>query len=538
MGGVTYERYAWDPASGKPWTGDAPLDTGTLTDLLGGINVFSDTSDPYLFDGTKPLDAALCTGDPYTVHLFQGSQCYRVSVARATGHVRNTDTQARPIKDVFGYDFNSNGGEFPFPSVDAALYSPTDNKIWFFSGANCESFDADTFKPDHWKGETGGWGSYNPAIATTWTGLPAALDNGISWATTKLTDSGEQNSGCLVKDTTWCPVTLSTTTANMALFTEPGDHTYTVPAGVDTLSVELWGPGGWGGDGGATCQYGPGGPGGNGGPGVYLRDSAFPAAQGQTLTISIGKPGEYTSLAVTSESVLIAPGGGGGGGGGSDGGGAVGGAGGGDGGGDGRVAGMQGYGGHGSTGNNPYWGGSGAGAGDYGQGNGAPGSGGAPGADGVGGQGGGGGAGAGGGVGGGGGVAQGGYGSNGGGGDGGGVGGGGGGGGPAYISGGTPSAGGVGGGGGGSGQSGGGGGGGAGFGGHGAGGGGGAAAGGGGGGSAGKPLVRDANVTTVDYGSGTAPGGQAPGGIATGGTGGATDAPGTPGTSGGARILW
>ncbi|MEV0324305.1 hypothetical protein, partial [Streptomyces sp. NPDC050659] len=145
----TYDRYAWDPSAGKPWWGDAPEESGTLTDLFN-VDPFAVEGGTSL-DGTKPLDAALCLDDPAAVYLFQGGLVRKMSVKGATFKVRDTDTYAEPIAQVFGS--SDNNPAFAFNRIRAALYSPKDGgsgKIWFFDHdtTNCVSVDADTYDQD------------------------------------------------------------------------------------------------------------------------------------------------------------------------------------------------------------------------------------------------------------------------------------------------------------------------------------------------------------------------------------------------------
>ncbi|MGE0705932.1 MAG: glycine-rich domain-containing protein [Vicinamibacterales bacterium] len=67
--------------------------------------------------------------------------------------------------------------------------------------------------------------------------------------------------------------------------------TWRVPAGVERITIELWGGGG-GGAGGASAlaNGGPGGGGGGGGSGAYIRAS-LSVREGETYTISIGAAG-------------------------------------------------------------------------------------------------------------------------------------------------------------------------------------------------------------------------------------------------------
>ena len=65
--------------------------------------------------------------------------------------------------------------------------------------------------------------------------------------------------------------------------------TFVVPAGVLSLTVELWGAGG-GGGGGTVGGLGPGSGGGGGGSGAYLK-SVLAVQSGQSYTVEVGRGG-------------------------------------------------------------------------------------------------------------------------------------------------------------------------------------------------------------------------------------------------------
>ncbi|MEV0324814.1 hypothetical protein, partial [Streptomyces sp. NPDC050659] len=145
----TYDRYAWDPSKGKPWWDDAPAESGTLTDLFN-VDPFTASGGTSL-DGSQPLDAALCLDNPAEIYLFQGGLVRKMSVKSATFKVRDTDTYAQPIAQVFGS--SENNPPFAFDRIRSALYSPKGGnsaKIWFFDHdtTNCVSVDADTYDQD------------------------------------------------------------------------------------------------------------------------------------------------------------------------------------------------------------------------------------------------------------------------------------------------------------------------------------------------------------------------------------------------------
>ncbi len=315
------------------------------------------------------------------------------------------------------------------------------------------------------------------------------------------------------------------------IFDQPGDYVLDdnlpVPDGTSQVTVEMWGPGG---DGGESAGV-PNSYGGDGGAGAYLKD-VFALTPGRLLTFHVGGPGDHTRNGSTVDtSTLVAAGGGGGGGAGGFGWGNGAGGGGGSGGGYTKAnlrGGAAGGHAHDGDGGNGFGGAGGhADTGGAGGAGGANGSSGQRGADSGSALGGGGGkAGAhgasdsppGNGRGGDGGDGGGGDGGNGGGGVGAVVGGGGGGGAGGNGVGGA-AAGGGGGGGGGSGTW-----------------VGGCGGGGGGGGAQGWSRVR--TTTLFDGGSGATPAGNPPSGVAHGGSGGNNQSPSTSGGSGAVRISW
>jgi RHS repeat-associated protein len=78
-------------------------------------------------------------------------------------------------------------------------------------------------------------------------------------------------------------------------YTSAGNYTYTVPSGVTSLTVQLWGAGGGGGRGYTTGgsysgNYGESG-GGGGGGGAYLQTTSIQVGSGETLSITVGAGG-------------------------------------------------------------------------------------------------------------------------------------------------------------------------------------------------------------------------------------------------------
>ncbi|MWA07813.1 hypothetical protein [Streptomyces sp. BA2] len=582
----TYDRYEWSGTK-RPWFGDTPDGQGNLVGTAADPGLFGHWDIPW-----DTVDGTLCV-DTKHIYLFNGTTCIYYTL-EATGsytdHTPQTDDviDPIPISQVFGATYTSDSTTkpptqstvFPLPKVDAAFLT-ANKKIWFFGGNQCYLIDATTHTPeDDFKDNNGKPTALNINATTNaqgnpwtgWTGLPNDLNNGITWAAPTLNSDGTvKDKAHLVTGTEWAPAVPSTKTACVQTYTTPGgpDPTFTVPAGVKQITVELWGPGGGAGDSINGAAHATGGA---GGAGAYLRDT-FSVDPGNSLSFHVGgAPGDTQSTYYPSGDVKLVAGAGGGGGGagaqgipGGDGGGGSGLAGtttegypGGPGGG-GIAGGKGGQGGQATVlGNLCARGGDGAdtgpagnpggngqdalqhGVGPYGGGGGAGGSNGSAGAGGSAGvgtvpgvvaQAGTSGHGSGGGYGGGGGGGIGAKTEGGGGGGGGGAGGGGGGAG-GRCAGNTPGPGGGGGGGGG---------GGIGAGGYGAGGGGGGAGaslgfGFGGGGGAQGPSLTQAS-THFNAGNGPTPAGYSPGGA---GTGGSPDSsgPGNPGANGAVRITW
>ncbi|MDR4989372.1 MAG: hypothetical protein RG741_11105 [Bacteroidales bacterium] len=74
-------------------------------------------------------------------------------------------------------------------------------------------------------------------------------------------------------------------------YTTPGADSFTVPAGVTEITVELWGAGGAGG-GGSTAFFGlQVRSGGGGGGGAYLRTVSVAVTPGQTYNLFVGAGG-------------------------------------------------------------------------------------------------------------------------------------------------------------------------------------------------------------------------------------------------------
>ena len=145
-----------------------------------------------------------------------------------------------------------------------------------------------------------------------------------SWTTTSNLPSGEWNGATTAAG--GYIYTIGGTSFTGQLFTSQGTGTYTVPTGVTSITVKMWGGGGGGGGGGST---GTGGAGGGGG----YSTTTLTVTPGETLDVYVGGGGSggayssggndaggggggggYSSLYRSSTLLLLAAGGGGGGG--------------------------------------------------------------------------------------------------------------------------------------------------------------------------------------------------------------------------------
>ena len=89
----------------------------------------------------------------------------------------------------------------------------------------------------------------------------------------------------------------STISVGQSSFTTPGIYSWTVPTGVDTISVVT--VGGGGGGGGAGSEYGKGG----GGGGALAYVNHISVTPGETLTVGVGtsgQPGIYNNVSIAS----------------------------------------------------------------------------------------------------------------------------------------------------------------------------------------------------------------------------------------------
>jgi hypothetical protein len=98
------------------------------------------------------------------------------------------------------------------------------------------------------------------------------------------------NDGTTNRNTTWFQTAALTSFSGQVWATSPSARTFTVPGGVDQLTVIGSGAGG-GGGGGAGISGGGAGGGGGGGAGAPQRLAVVPVTEGETITITPGKGG-------------------------------------------------------------------------------------------------------------------------------------------------------------------------------------------------------------------------------------------------------
>jgi hypothetical protein len=91
-------------------------------------------------------------------------------------------------------------------------------------------------------------------------------------------------------------------TTQTRIFSTAGTHNWTAPAGVTSVQVEAWGPGG---DGANTASFPPyytGG--GGGGGGAYAKKTSVPVTPGQDYTVVVGASGSATRTAFAGTAVI------------------------------------------------------------------------------------------------------------------------------------------------------------------------------------------------------------------------------------------
>lgn len=110
----------------------------------------------------------------------------------------------------------------------------------------------------------------NLGVPSNSAGLVALYNFDEGSGSTTTDASGNGNNGTLVNGPSW-----------VASYARPGSYTYTVPAGVDFIKVQLWG----GGAAGGTCD-GP-----SGGGGVFVQSKSLAVTPGQVYTVVPGTGG-------------------------------------------------------------------------------------------------------------------------------------------------------------------------------------------------------------------------------------------------------
>ena len=110
----------------------------------------------------------------------------------------------------------------------------------------------------------------NLGVPSNSAGLVALYNFDEGSGSTTADASGNGNNGTLVNGPVW-----------VAAYARPASYTYTVPAGVHSIRVQLWG----GGAAGGTCD-GP-----SGGGGVFVQSKSMPVTAGQVYTVVPGSGG-------------------------------------------------------------------------------------------------------------------------------------------------------------------------------------------------------------------------------------------------------
>lgn len=262
-GEMRYTRFEWNKKPLGPADGHFKED-GPIADLVGGFD---------LVDGfDRDIDAALTWQDKRNVYLFKGDQCLRVAVDGSA-----PATEAQPIDDNFPGVLSCLGER----RIDAALpfKDQKGSAIWFFSGSKCCRYssrgtEAAKEITEEWGGLT--WRDDTHTVDYTLTPTGVLKDSGyLVHNNTNAADT------LLVPDqyvlcTPSTPAQISNPSVTEILTgdltDEDGNITWITPRGLAALTVEMWGPGGTGGNSNNAYDWSVRA-GGDGGVGAYLRDT-------------------------------------------------------------------------------------------------------------------------------------------------------------------------------------------------------------------------------------------------------------------------
>ncbi|MES2645863.1 MAG: LamG-like jellyroll fold domain-containing protein [Bacteroidota bacterium] len=112
------------------------------------------------------------------------------------------------------------------------------------------------------------------------------FDEGTGITTADATGNG--NTGTLINGPSWLPSSLQ--------YAVPGSYSYTVPAGVHSISIKLWGGGGAAGH---NCTLY------SGGGGAFVQSKPISVTPGQVFTVTVGKGGYASTLSGEESSISL-----------------------------------------------------------------------------------------------------------------------------------------------------------------------------------------------------------------------------------------
>jgi hypothetical protein len=87
-------------------------------------------------------------------------------------------------------------------------------------------------------------------------------------------------------------------------YTTPGAHSFTVPVGITQVTVQVWGAGGSGGNGGGKVTFDQSGYGGAGGGSGAYSEKVITVSSGATIAVQVGAGGANVQAGGTSSSTL------------------------------------------------------------------------------------------------------------------------------------------------------------------------------------------------------------------------------------------